>query len=102
VRYALCITQTDRDLYKLEMQRVILNTRNLSVVEASVEDIVMSANDSCITGITTGDGKDPNFTTAELSNRAGRLISASKVVITTGTFLRGRIYLGKESFAAGR
>mmetsp|Transcript_21715 Transcript_21715/g.36533 ORF Transcript_21715/g.36533 Transcript_21715/m.36533 type:complete len:652 (+) Transcript_21715:153-2108(+) len=93
--------QTDRDLYKIEMQKVIATVPNLEVVEASVEDILLEDYRGCapcgsveksqrrhsVTGIVTGDG---------------RVLKAARVIITTGTFLRGRIYLGLESFAAGR
>ena len=57
--------QTDRDLYKTEMQKVIASVKNLEVVEASVEDIIL---EDCrgdggatqarhdVKGIITGDG----------------------------------------------
>ena len=67
--------QTDRDLYKEEMQKVIGGVRNLEVVEASVEDILLgeprgggdaagqsqgqseTLASSAVEGIITGDGK---------------------------------------------
>mmetsp|Transcript_6344 Transcript_6344/g.9564 ORF Transcript_6344/g.9564 Transcript_6344/m.9564 type:complete len:679 (+) Transcript_6344:139-2175(+) len=79
--------QTDRDLYKAEMQHVLGNMPRLRIVEASVEDVILNDSDSAVKGILTSDGQQ---------------IRAEKVVVTTGTFLRGRIYLGLESFAAGR
>lgn len=52
--------QTDRDIYKSEMQQAIANTANLSVVEASVEDVVLGDNDSVVQGIKTAGGKYPD------------------------------------------
>lgn len=40
--------------------------------------------------------------TARVFLVAGEVIRADKVIVTTGTFLRGRIHLGKKNFAAGR
>ncbi len=56
--------QTDRDMYKEEMQKVIGEVPNLEVVEASVEDIILGEvrdgsekqASSMVQGIITGDG----------------------------------------------
>ena len=59
--------QTDRDLYKLEMQKMITSIPNLEIVEASVEDVLMHETSDgdvsyetqasrTIEGIVTGDG----------------------------------------------
>lgn len=37
-----------------------------------------------------------------IKTRTGEIISSKKVVITTGTFLRGVCHIGKKSYAAGR
>jgi tRNA uridine 5-carboxymethylaminomethyl modification enzyme len=79
--------QADRDLYKKEMQEMLLNYPNLRIVEASVEDIIMDEIAQKVKGITTKDGKE---------------VLADRVVITTGTFLRGTCYLGRTSYPAGR
>lgn len=82
--------QADRDLYKSAMQRLIAGTPNLVVHEGSVEDLVLrepAGQPASVAGIITG---------------AGEHIAASRVVITTGTFLRGRCHLGRRSFPAGR
>lgn len=54
----LCYTnsQADRDLYKTEMQDILLNYPNLRVVEASVEDILLSDSEK-VKGIKVQDGK---------------------------------------------
>jgi tRNA uridine 5-carboxymethylaminomethyl modification enzyme len=49
--------QVDRDLYKIEMQHELASTPNLSIVEASVEDIILTPDQTKIQGILTGDGK---------------------------------------------
>ncbi len=78
-------TQADRQLYREAMQKEIFNTPNLTVVEGSVEDLLI--NDDKIDGIILGDGSK---------------LHAPAVVITTGTFLRGMIHRGTEKIPAGR
>lgn len=53
-------------------------TPNLSVYEGSVEDVLLDGN--AIRGIVTADGTE---------------IACQGVVITTGTFLRGKCYIGQ-------
>ena len=48
--------KADRDLYKTEMQDILLNYPNLRVVEASVEDIILSETEK-VQGIKVQDGK---------------------------------------------
>ena len=79
--------QADRDLYRAEMQKLLFNYPNLQIMEASVEDILLDAGSNVIEGILTGTKEE---------------VFASKVIITTGTFLRGKCYLGRTSYAAGR
>lgn len=90
--------QMDRSLYKANMQKELFcNTPNLSVMEAAVEDLILSesnpssqSSDSCIRqckGIILGDG---------------RKILSDSVVLTTGTFLKGQINIGLDVRPAGR
>ena len=77
--------QADRSLYKNAIQNILKEQKNIDIIEGSVEDIYTFENK--ISGIILeGFGK----------------ISCKALIITTGTFLRGIIRLGTESFPAGR
>ncbi len=77
--------QIDRKLYKDHMQNELLNYPNLSIVEASVENIEQDSNN--ITIITTDQKKS---------------YSCHCVVLTTGTFLNGLMHIGTEITEGGR
>ncbi len=77
--------QADRKLYKKAMQDTLNNYANLSIIEASVDDLIIE--NSRIAGIVCEDGQS---------------ISSKAVVLTTGTFLRGIIHRGMEQTPAGR
>ncbi|PKQ06539.1 MAG: tRNA uridine-5-carboxymethylaminomethyl(34) synthesis enzyme MnmG [Alphaproteobacteria bacterium HGW-Alphaproteobacteria-12] len=77
--------QADRKLYRQAMQQAILNHRNLDVIEAAVSDLTV--DEGHVTGIVTEDG---------------RALRARRVVLTTGTFLRGMIHIGTQRIPAGR
>jgi tRNA uridine 5-carboxymethylaminomethyl modification enzyme len=77
--------QADRKLYAAAMQEAIRATPNLKVIEAEVADIEL-ANQQ-VAGVTVTDG---------------RVLDASAVVLTTGTFLRGLIHIGETQIPAGR
>ncbi|RHY82106.1 hypothetical protein DYB31_001924 [Aphanomyces astaci] len=79
--------QMDRDIYRHNMQVALRAQENLVLVEAGAEDILLCPDTGRVTGVVTSDGKT---------------IHTSAVVITTGTFLRGRIFIGDKSFPAGR
>ncbi|ARP99050.1 tRNA uridine-5-carboxymethylaminomethyl(34) synthesis enzyme MnmG [Pseudorhodoplanes sinuspersici] len=77
--------QADRKLYAAAMQRAILETANLTVVEAEADDLI--EQDGRIAGLRLADG---------------RILQAGAVVLTTGTFLRGLIHIGEQKIPAGR
>lgn len=77
--------QADRSLYKKAVQNIISNQDNLSVLEDAVEEIIIK--DGRVLGVVT--------------ERNGRIL-ASKVVLTTGTFLNGMIHIGEKKTSAGR
>src|SRR6266576_1638003 len=77
--------QADRKLYAAAMQAAITETANLGVIEGEADDLIVS--DGRVAGIRLADGRE---------------LSATAVVITTGTFLRGLIHLGENNWPAGR
>lgn len=79
--------QCDRDAYKAAMQAELRQTPNLTLIESGVDDIVLAPSSAEVRGVTTS---------------AGQRIEAGKVIITTGTFLRGMIHIGLEKYPAGR
>jgi tRNA uridine 5-carboxymethylaminomethyl modification enzyme len=105
-------SQADRDLYRSNMQLNIKNTPNLEVVEASVEDIdidhvlLEQCNGHLLEQVGSGDGGGGERSSKSIIRGVitadGGYIKCNRVVITTGTFLRGKIYLGKKSYFAGR
>ncbi|KAH7046929.1 mitochondrial translation optimization protein [Linnemannia elongata] len=90
--------QIDRKLYKKHMQAALNEYPNLTIKAGSVSDIVLGAE---ILPPTPGQ----NNVQGEIKGiklESGEVIHAPKVVITTGTFLRGEIHIGLEAYPAGR
>ncbi len=78
-------TQADRKLYQNHMLKETMSRSNLHIIEGEVIDISMKNNR--VTGVALANGDE---------------ISASKVILTSGTFLRGKILIGSESESGGR
>jgi len=78
--------QADRKIYKQAIIDMLRAQPNLSLLEGAVEDIEFDAQ-----------GRACGVTLA-----TGTTVVASSVVLTAGTFLRGLIHLGDETFPAGR
>ena len=77
--------QADRELYRAAIREIILGQENLEVVEAAVDDLVIETDRAA--GIVT---------------EQGERYRARTVVLTTGTFLGGRILVGTTERAGGR
>ncbi len=77
--------QVDRKLYNKYMVKTVKRQENLDVLEDIVEAVFFKKNR--VDGILT---------------RSGMKIKASCVVVASGTFLNGLIYLGKERTPGGR
>ena len=75
--------QCDRDLYKKAVQKILKKT-NIDVYEDEVEDILIKNNKA--TGVIT----------------SNQNILAKKIILTTGTFLNGKMYVGNEVTKGGR
>ncbi|CAK9863546.1 unnamed protein product [Sphagnum jensenii] len=78
--------QTDKREYAAEMKKIVESTENLHIREAMVTEVLIGSNDNVI-GVRTFFGVD---------------FFAPSVVVTTGTFMNGKIWVGKASMAAGR
>jgi tRNA uridine 5-carboxymethylaminomethyl modification enzyme len=77
--------QIDRKLYRQAMQEAILNHENLTVIEDGAEDLIVEKGQVAgVIGLT------------------GVTYHGPKVVITTGTFLKGEIHIGAKRIPAGR
>ncbi len=77
--------QADRSLYKKAIRRRLENQPNLTLFQQAVDDLLIEGER--VAGVRT---------------QLGIVFRAEAVVLTTGTFLAGRIHVGLENFPAGR
>jgi tRNA uridine 5-carboxymethylaminomethyl modification enzyme len=77
--------QADRVLYKAAIRQQVENQANLQMFQQAVDDLLIEQD--CIRGIVT---------------QSGLTFLAKSVVLTTGTFLGGKIHIGNNNYAAGR
>jgi tRNA uridine 5-carboxymethylaminomethyl modification enzyme len=77
--------QSDRKLYRQAMQAALAAQEGLTIEAAAVEDLVLA--DGAVVGVTTADGRE---------------FTAPRIVLTTGTFLKGVIHIGDRRIPAGR
>jgi tRNA uridine 5-carboxymethylaminomethyl modification enzyme len=78
--------QADRKLYRNAMQALLRSEENLDLMAAEVHDLVLDREGS-VCGVVLADG---------------RRLTAGRVILTTGTFLRGLIHIGEKKIPAGR
>jgi tRNA uridine 5-carboxymethylaminomethyl modification enzyme len=78
--------QTDKREYAAVMKGIVENQENLSIRESMVTDLVLGANDEVV-------GVETYF---------GVAFGCKAVILTTGTFLGGKIWVGNKSMPAGR
>ncbi|MBE9139012.1 tRNA uridine-5-carboxymethylaminomethyl(34) synthesis enzyme MnmG [Nodosilinea sp. LEGE 07088] len=78
--------QTDKREYAAVMQTIVENQENLVIREGMVTDLVLGPNDEVV-------GVETYF---------GVAFKCKAVILTTGTFLGGTIWIGDKSMAAGR
>ncbi|WP_376692517.1 tRNA uridine-5-carboxymethylaminomethyl(34) synthesis enzyme MnmG [Wenzhouxiangella sp. EGI_FJ10409] len=83
VRATRC--QADRTLYRNAIRRAVEAQHNLTLFQQPVDDLVVEGDR--ISGVRTA---------------MGLVFSAPAVVLTTGTFLGGRIHIGDSHLAGGR
>lgn len=87
--------QIDRKLYKESIQRTLFAYPNLQIIEGAADELLheqlphdpVSGEKFKIRGVKLADGRE---------------LECKCLVITTGTFLRGEIHIGMESYSGGR
>jgi len=77
--------QADRVLYKAAIRKQVENQDNLKIFQQAVDDLLIEQDG--IRGVVT---------------QSGLTFHAKTVVLTTGTFLGGKIHIGNDNYAAGR
>lgn len=77
--------QADKALYRQRMKRVVEATENLTPRQGSAERLIVEDGEVC--GVET---------------QIGEVFLGKKVILTTGTFLKGLIHIGLKNYAAGR
>jgi tRNA uridine 5-carboxymethylaminomethyl modification enzyme len=77
--------QADRQLYKQAVRTALENQPNLALFQQTVSDLIVEGGR--VTGVKT---------------QMGLSFTARAVVLTTGTFLGGKIHIGLENYSGGR
>src|SRR6478672_1462509 len=78
--------QCDRGLYRRAVRSLLEEQENLQTVQGTVARLILDESEPRVIGVETLEG---------------RRFGAAAVVITTGTFLRGRIHIGTETRLSG-
>lgn len=76
--------QADKKTYHIEMKQIIENEENLTLRQAEVINIIIE--DGKVTGVLT---------------RTGAIYNSKAVVVATGTYLGGMVYIGEVSYQSG-
>ncbi|HIV80268.1 MAG TPA: tRNA uridine-5-carboxymethylaminomethyl(34) synthesis enzyme MnmG [Candidatus Avanaerovorax faecigallinarum] len=76
--------QADKNRYHIEMKKTLENQENLHLIQEEITEIVVE--DGKATGVVT---------------RTNTRYEAKAVIIATGTFLRGKIFIGDSAFMSG-
>jgi tRNA uridine 5-carboxymethylaminomethyl modification enzyme len=77
--------QADKALYRQRMKRVLETCPRLMVRQASVEELIVESG--AVKGVET---------------QIGEKFYGRRVILTTGTFLKGLIHIGDKNYSAGR
>ena len=78
-------TQNDRVQFSIEWRNILENTPNLDFWQDTVTNIIVE--DNKVIGVLT---------------QMGQKIFGKSVILTNGTFLNGKIHIGKNNFGGGR
>jgi tRNA uridine 5-carboxymethylaminomethyl modification enzyme len=78
--------QCDRALYRKAVRQLLESQQGITLVEGTVRRLLFASGDPRVAGVETMDGVQ---------------LRARTVVITTGTFLRGRMHIGMDTQVSG-
>ncbi len=78
--------QVDRRRYQTEMKHTLELQENLDIRQAEIVELLTDENKSRITGVKT---------------HTGAIFECKAIVLTTGTYLKGRIIIGDVSYSGG-
>lgn len=78
--------QVDRRHYQLEMKHTLELQENLDIRQAEVVEILTNEAKTKVTGVKT---------------HTGAIFEGKTIILTTGTYLQGRIILGEVSYSGG-
>lgn len=81
--------QIDMDAYRIFARNLVLSTPNLSVSQEMAEELLIE-----------GEGEEKRV--VGLKTNIGKIYKAKKIILTTGTFLRGLIHIGEVMSENGR
>src|SRR5438034_2090406 len=77
--------QADKALYRQRMKRVVETTEHLTLRQGCVERLLIE-----------------NGEVRGVESQIGEVFVGRKVILTTGTFLKGLVHVGLKNYAAGR
>ncbi len=77
--------QSDKLAYSIEMTKVLQNTENLFLLQATTSRLIIE--ESCVVGVET---------------QEGIAFKGKSVILSAGTFMKGLIHIGDINFSGGR
>ena len=89
--------QADKEKYHQEMLKTIRSQNGLELIEDEVTELVLLEN----TGVDANDPSDAARCIAGVKTSSGMEYSCRAVVICTGTFLAGKIFIGDDVRVSG-
>lgn len=78
--------QIDRRRYQIEMKKTLESQENLYIKQAEITELLTDDNNKHVTGVKT---------------HTGAIYKCKAVILTTGTYLKGKIHIGDVSYSGG-
>ncbi len=78
--------QVDRRQYQMEMKHILETQENLDIRQAEVIEVLTDETGTSVTGVKT---------------HTGAIFQCKAIVLTTGTYLQGKIFIGDVNYSGG-